>query len=448
MSSSPVKTSQSRLGFHYYPDTNHYQEGDLRKWLPELKSLGAAWLTLFAPTDQAIPETFIRGLLDARVEPILHFHLPFTTTFNNDSLGLLLRSYAKWGIRYVALFDRPNLRSSWSAADWAQDDLVERFIDIYLPLASAVLDAGLQPVFPPLEPGGDYWDTAFLRAALQGIKRRGYDLLLNSLYLGAYAWADKPQLDWGAGGPERWPGARPYLTPPAQQDQRGFFIFDWYLAITEAVLGKPRPIILLGAGSRLTNNQYLQDAHRQRNLSLAKALSVNHVIKPDQTPLDSISTDVLACNFWLLAADPESPYRDQAWYQPDGFTLPIVDALKEMAVETSTAAEKDSTTYLFQPANPSPPSEYGRPISHYLLLPLYEWGIADWHLEVIRPYVAKYHPTIGFSLAEAAHAARVTVVGGQHSFSEEKLDELRDHGCVVQRIDGDGTTIATQLANL
>jgi hypothetical protein len=363
-------------------------------------------------------------------------------------LELLLKAYAKWGVQYVALFDRPNLRSSWSAANWAQNDLVERFLDIYLPLAQTVLEARLKPIFPPLEPGGDYWDTAFLRAALQGTKRRGYDHLLESLHLGAYAWADKPQLNWGAGGPERWPGARPYLTPLAQQDQRGFFIFDWYGAITEAVLGKPRPIILLRAGSRLTDNQYLQDAHTQRNLCIAKALKQDNQRTPEQTPIDLVSTDVVACNFWLLAADNVSPDYQQAWYQPNGFNLPIVDAIKELAADNSEGEEEPTITDYPKPTNPTSPSENGYLISHYLLLPLYEWGVADWHLEVIRPFVAKYHPTIGFSLTEATHAARVTVVGGQNTFPEEKLEMLRHHGCLVRRIDGDGTTIATQLANL
>lgn len=448
MNASAKKNSHHRLGFHYYPDTNHYQESDLRTWLPELRALGATWLTLLTPHDHAIPEPFIRGLLDAKVKPILHFHLPYGTSLNTDTLEMLLNSYAKWGVQYVALFDRPNLRSSWAAADWAQNDLVERFLDLYLPIVQIALNFGLKPIFPPLEPGGDYWDTAFLRAALQGIKRRGYDQLLGSLHLGAYAWANKPQLDWGAGGPERWPGARPYLTPSSQQDQLGFFIFDWYLAIAEAVLGKTLPIILLRAGSRLTDNLHLQETHTQRNLRLVKAItSTPGNEKPESSAMDQISADILACNFWLLAADRDNPECEQAWYQPDGFTLPIVEAIKALSFNTSEGGEDVIVDDPPLP-KPSPATGENHPISHYLLLPLYEWGVADWHLEVIRPFVTKYHPTIGFSLAEAVHAARVTVVGGQHAFSDVSLEELRQHGCDVRRIDGDGTTIATELANL
>ena len=90
----------------------------------------------------------------------------------------------------------------------------------------------------------------------------------------------------------------------------------------------------------------------------------------------------------------------------------------------------------------------GQPIPHYLLLPRYEWGIADWHLEVIRPFVIKYQPTIGFSLDEASHAKRVTVIGGEGSCPDDELNQLRISGCAVERISGDGTSIATTLASL
>ncbi len=62
------------------------------------------------------------------------------------------------------------------------------------------ISAGLQPIFPPLEPGGDYWDTAFLEAALASLKRRAPDLI-NQIVLALYAWTYDQPLDWGAGGP-------------------------------------------------------------------------------------------------------------------------------------------------------------------------------------------------------------------------------------------------------
>ena len=53
---------------------------------------------------------------------------------------------------------------------------------------------------------------------------------------------------------------------------------------------------------------------------------------------------------------------------------------------------------------------------------------------------------IGFSLNYAFMAERVTVVGNNDQFPEAALDQLRNAGCRVERINGDGTSIATQLA--
>jgi hypothetical protein len=87
------------------------------------------------------------------------------------------------------------------------------------------------------------------------------------------------------------------------------------------------------------------------------------------------------------------------------------------------------------------------PIAHYLLLPAYDWGIADWHLNLVRPFIKKHRPAIGFSLAEAACAVRVTVVGGPRDFPDSALDELRAAGCQVERLQGVGPDSGTDIAS-
>jgi len=468
-----IQNVRSRLGFHYFPDTLHYRECDLQTWLSELKKLGAAWLTLVAPPDRAIPETFICGLMHAGIQPILHFQLPLLHQFQDGTLDLLFRAYASWGVSHVVLFDRPNQRSVWPAATWAQSDLVERFLDIYLPVANSALQAGLTPVFPPLEPGGDYWDTAFLRAALQGMERRGETGLLDALHLSAYAWVSEHLLEWGKGGPERWPGVHPYFTPPDEQDQRGFYIFDWYLAEAQAALGKPIPIILLAAGRRLHTtaespaSEIDELEHANINLSIARKFIAG---VPSEEVDEPLSPYVLACNFWLLAADPPDPSSNQAWFQPDDYRLPIVAALHRLVTTNGAGYQedhpplvqetKDEPAYpphsgALEEKHPSPiepkvsstlePSAH--PVAHYLLLPRYAWGVSEWHLDAARPFILKYHPTVGFSPTEAALAARVTVVGGEQVFPEELINEMCRRGCQVTRIVGDGTEIASQLAS-
>ena len=205
-----LNPTDHRIGFHYFPDTRHYRQSDLETWLPRLVEMGASWLTLLAPAERAIPEDFIQVLLSARIQPVLHFRLRTAEPVPVDSLRLLFNAYARWGVRQVALYDRPNARTSWPAHIWAKNYLVERLLDDFIPLARMAQEQGLTVITPPLKPGGDYWDLAFLRTALRGLKRRGCTDLIDSLAIGAYAWINDRPVDWGAGGPEHWPDVRPY----------------------------------------------------------------------------------------------------------------------------------------------------------------------------------------------------------------------------------------------
>ncbi len=423
----------TRLGFHYYADSLHYRESDLAAWLPEFEALGVSWLVLRSDTTRAIPEAFINGLLSAGIEPVVHIPLALADpTAGAAQVTTLLEAYAHWGVRAVQLVERPNASNAWGDGQWAQHDLVERFLDRFLPLAGAALRLGLVPLFPLLEPGGSYWDTAFLRAALGSLERRKQTALLQNLVLSAWARTGSKSLDWGAGGPERWPESRPYVTPAGSEDQRGFRIYDWYQSAAMAVLGRHVPVLLFGAGA--ASGHLYTGEHREMALNIARLLAGEVIPDPQDptTALQPIPETVLACNLWQLAGGAD------AWYPDGGEPLSAIAAIKEWRAERAKGGAKGTI--------PHTGGSAARPIRHYLLLPTYEWGISEWHLSIIRPFVQKHAPTVGFSPAEAALAQRVTVVGGDQCFPDEILDQLRAAGCAVERVSGDGTSIATQLA--
>ena len=135
MPTFPTPPNNNRIGFHYFPDSNHFRDKDLRTWLPKLKALGTSWLTILAPSNRAIPEQFLMGLIDEGIEPILHFRLPLKKNQGVKELELLFDNYVKWGVHYVVLFNSPNQRREWSPTAWTQKDLVERFLDRFIPLA-------------------------------------------------------------------------------------------------------------------------------------------------------------------------------------------------------------------------------------------------------------------------------------------------------------------------
>jgi hypothetical protein len=312
-------------------------------------------------------------------------------------------------------------------------------LDLYIPLAEVACKLGLTPVFPPLEPGGDYWDLAFLRTALRSIQRRGCASLLDSLALGAYAWVGDRPLNWGAGGAARWSEARPYLSPASGEDHRGFRIFDWYLEIARQELGAGLPILLLRAGSCQVRDE--ADAlqtdiqHTFKNLSLAR-LAVGYSDETDS--MDPLPPEILACNFWLLAADINSAHAAQSWFHPSGEQLPVVDMLRCWVAGLQKTRRADEASLQTE-------MDFGDPVrvDHYVLLPLYSWGAAEWDLAAIQPLLRESHPKIGFSLAEARRAKRVTVIGGGEAFSAGALAMLSEAGCRVERMLEDGTLVAT-----
>lgn len=429
--------SRDRFGVHYFPDSEHYSTADMLAWLPKLQAMGANWVILQATAERAIPEDFIRSMAQAGIEPVLHFQLPLdSAAADAETLRPLFEAYAKWGVRYAVLFDKPNLRSQWPATGWTQRGLVPRFLELFVPVAQAALEAGLTPVFPPLEPGGDYWDTAFVRGALEALAQQGQETLLNNLALGAYAWAGDKGLNWGEGGPERWPATLPYSTPENSQDQRGFRIFDWYNTVCAAAIGHVLPIVLVATGIQAdgeadaTSTQALMDA-----------------LKSAELP-----SNVIASGLWLLAADADSPAAGSAWFDAEGMPQPLAEVLLEpgrlaahsfpiAAVDTYAdefpVPDVDATHAVshslpaFETNEPAFAPVAGGPgsLRHYLLLP-----DGNWPLQQAMPFIAQYQPTIGFSIEEAKLAQRVTLAGGLDAFSDATLRELIQAGCQVNNL--------------
>jgi hypothetical protein len=518
---------KKRIGFHYYPDALHYRYQDLKNWLPELKAMQTSWMLLIAPPDRAIPEPFIRGLIQNKIEPVLHFNCTAEALGAPQNVEPLIRAYSRWGVKKIIFFAQPNLRTSWSASGWTKKNLVEQFLDRFIPFANLALQYGITPVFPPLHPGGDYWDTVFLRAALKKLLSRD-EALADQMQLAAYAWTWEKSLNWGAGGPQIWTNHRPY-SEPTEPDQRGFRAFEWYNQICDDILGKSLPVFLLGAGLQYPPQQKQDSRYFQKDLTntvltIVKLMAGQEVITNDMANelLEPAAGNIVSAFYWLLSAAPGDPYENQAWYKASEEKLPVVSAFQRWCAESVEADEKvwrenrknlarqeprpvqtppaeiktsvkkeerisdhvttgvltfepelvsageASEEEEFSPAetlkSPEPATpvrtvqtpkakfqggklpNFVRPIDHYLLLPLYEWGVADWHLEVIRPFIKKHRVTVGFSIREAALAKQVTVVGNVQSFPEELLEKLRATGCEVNRIQGDGQSIASQLA--
>ncbi len=383
-----METPSRRFGLYYSPTTSHYRQADLEAYLPILQRIGAGWLVVRSTASRAIPEAFLRGLLRAGITPFVHFILPWDTT--SEEVSPILQAYGRWGVRHVAFFDRPNRRAFWGKT-WGKPHLPSRFVDAFLPLAVAAEDAGLQPFFPPLTPGGDYWDLAFLRAALTDLRRRDATLT-KQVGLCAYAWSEGHPLEWGRGGPEIWPQAQPYHTPPDSEDQRGFHIFDWYTVEARAAWGHVPPIFLLGMGSRYGHEP---DATVEaKNTAIARRFWEN-----------DLPEAVIGGAFWLLTAPAGSPQVPTAWLDAEGHPRPIIKVLTKLAASRRWGSHHPATA----PSTTTkgiPPSAH-----HYVLLPIFPEGLPPQYLSAVFPWLQSGLATVGFRIEEALQATHLTVIG-------------------------------------
>lgn len=409
---------EKRLGFHYFQDTHHFQEKDLNLWLPELTSLNAGWIVLKSSSTAAIPEEFIDGLVSAGIQPIIHFDFQVNSTVKPDDIRILLSAYARWGAKYVMFFDKPNTKSAWLSGTWSQGDLVERFLDRYLPFVQAAEQNGLVPVFPPLQPGGDYWDLSFLKKVLQvAQQRRSIDFSAN-LHMAVSAQTFDHPLEWGIGGSARWKTPRPYTkTEIGEEDHMGFNTWQWYADLVKDQLNTTAKMFLLYLGA---SNAALNKLDTQ--LSFESLVDI--AIGTEPGALVSLPGNVLGCMFSLMNGSEADPLGTQ-----------VVAANQKSPQAQAMSSYKEKLEQTRKQSVEYPVAdklaEWIYPIDHYLLLPSYEWGIPENTLDRVRPIIRDARPTIGFSVIEATNARKVTVWNENAAFNEKDIQLLREAGCQV-----------------
>lgn len=446
----PRPHNDSAIGFHYFPDSSHYSREDADRWIPRLQGLGASWLVLQTIPSRQVPDAFLQRLMMADIEPVVLVKPERISRLDHNALCETLGALADSGVRYVGLYDRPNERSSWTPQDWARPSLVERFVDYLAPTLEQVAIERMFPVLPPLEPFGAYWDTTFLQTMLTSLGRRGLGPLLERAAVGIRNFANDRPLNWGQGGRQAWPQARPYAAGDGGEDHRGFRLFEWYQEIITDVLGHELPLIACANGpqwSRMDGKALDPGAHAERAVEMAR-----QALRRELPPA------VMNHAFWVLAAERNQPGFEERWFDADGKErLPAVRALASLR-RGGSGPKRGAAPAAARASQPAPrpvkvhetvesggggdgaagPGADGyKPIDHYLLLPLFEWGTTRWHIDIVADYVEAFLPTVGFSVDEARLARRVTIVGNEQGVSARAAQELVASGCAVERISGD-----------
>jgi hypothetical protein len=410
-----------QIGFMYFSNHKFLINKTLKDWISVLRQLGTSLIIFDSTFTNAISEDAITMAQTNGIEPVIHFtsELPLARKFNEVSI--LLDVYQKWGVKKIIFGDRPNTKQYWVNAGWHYENLVDHFLDRFLPLANYGVQIGIDPVMPPLQPGGDYWDTAFAELFLKGLRQRRMDEILEKLILAAYGFSFNKPLNWGSGGPQRWPLSKPYLTPEGQEDQIGFNNYEWLQAQSERTIGIEKPVIVLNAGH--SGTLYSQPDPKETLSAIRMIYSAcNGNQNEEEQESMMIDDDVMAINFSLDTLQQICQEEISPMLLQDLFT--------------NTEEEKKSGEGL---------QASDKIISHYLLLPSHTSGVSDAVLNKVRPVIKKFHPTVGFSLEEAVFARKVSIYPAPLLFGESQINELRASGCVVEILPESGIDIATSI---
>lgn len=424
----PRPAGDTGIGFHYDPAGGRPERQELARWLPRLRAMGTSWLVFRASLDEPVPEGFVRGLMDAGIEPVVLLDAGGVQPVEGLQLEYALRGYATAGLHYISIYPEPNVASHWPAVEWLQPGLVKRFADLLLPFLERAVDLGLFPLLSPLKPGGHYWDTAFLVGLVGEMLSRGRMVLFDRMGVAIENVAHNRPLDWGRGGPERWPQAGPYRVAEGYEDHQGFRLFEWYEQLLYPLLGGPLPLIAVASGPLLGSVEdgrfaVVDEAmHAERSLEMVRLLRTGE-----------LGEALFNLAFWTLTSDDDP----SAWVRSDGSLLTAAALLSETPKHPRVRRDGARGAWARGPAR--------RPLHHYLLFP--PTGVVGSHgyWEAAKPYIERFGPCCGFRPEEAQEAAYVTLVGDETEIGREVERYLRAAGCRVERVAGGGPAETRRL---
>ncbi len=436
-----------KLGFHYYKDSGHFDDPSLDYWLPKLQAAGTSWLVIYAPETGEIPENFILRLREARIEPVVVLNYSISEPPSVPIFQQRMAYFHSIGIHMVQFFNRPNMKSSWNAEDWIKPGLVTRFVRKFADYAIVCVREKVIPLFPLLEPGGDYWDLAFLRGAIKQIRKEYSESLLSNLVFSASACLNRHPMGWNEAGPSVIPAAVPYSE--GQVDHRGFYLYSWYEDILRKEVGKNVPLLLMNAGlwdpssgifdvvTRESKQQYLNILNMLQEVTLKGESKVPSYILSccvyKLPSAESLSAAVSAENKPsgnIFGMDPKSISGESK-----AFTEKIRESAQKIRkfnlfslifrIGTNIATIFKSVGEIIV---------QGGSLKEYFLLPEVNSLFTEEQLNVIRQYIKLHKCASGNDLNEALSSKNVIMIDDQALYPAYMLRQLQDRGCAIHTV--------------
>lgn len=286
----PRPPADTGKGIHWIPTVSQTPEV-VDKFVQEAVKMGMKWVVfLNEGAEIGDNDYLVDKLTQAGIEPIMRVYTPGVTAIEGD-LKAMVQHYKQMGVTYFQLYNEPNLMVETGG----QYPSVDKYLDLWVPAAQKVIEAGGLPGFGALSPQGEMDDRQFLEQSLTSLINRGKDYLLN----------------------RSWLAMHNYTGPRPLNDPDGFMRFKQYNNIVQQVLGRPLPIIGTEGGTHISE-------HVTPNQQIDMVTNAYNYMQTQREPYN------FAYTYWIIANGHDSAWDEHALFRPDGPT-DLAKALQKIA---------------------------------------------------------------------------------------------------------------------
>lgn len=351
----PRPNKDNGRGVHYAPTILAQPTNMVDFFIDELLAMNIKWVKLMQGDIPKVEHQYLVEQLVAHdIEPIIRVYKPYNEPY--EHLSELVMAAQPLGVHYFELYNEPNINGF--PGGWRDGEAIsiDRILDLWIPAAEVIDQAGGYPGLPTLAVGGDYDDMLFLKTVLDNlIARNRVDVLerawipLHNYFLNhPFNYPEDPvnlhnvlltneevqrhgltseeiQTINNARTNARAPGGY-YVGDTIHDDSNGFRKFEAYAKIFHDRFGFYIPIITTEGGPLAGDHQ----DPRYPAITVDDAAELT--LQGYHAMLDTAPAYYFAFAPWLLANGAgghwDAAWEEAAWYKIDGSALPVVDLLK------------------------------------------------------------------------------------------------------------------------
>ncbi len=312
----PRPVDDNGRGIHWAPVLVAQPPELVDRYLAEVAAMGMRWLAVMQPDQPALEHAYLlQQAIGQGMEPVLRVYRPFNDAYRY--LDALVAAGQTVGVRYYELYSNPNVAGM--VGGWRPGQAVdpEGLARLWAQAARTVRAAGGFPGLPSLSPTGTVDDRVFLRRFLQALRAQGNLDALDGAWLPVQAYMGNRTLD----------------------DPEGFQRFRAYHRILQEEIGHPLPLIATEGGA------LLGDRSRPDLPPITPQTMAQRTVDAFRFMRDRAPDYFFAFMPWVLAVQAAGGYgpawERQAWFPAEGDPLPVVEAVKALAL---AQGEKDGPT--------------------------------------------------------------------------------------------------------